>query len=194
MKKLFVCLSLAALLAGCVGVEEEVPVVEEEMPITEYETFSNDSHGVEFTYPSGWLIEESDAEGVLQVQASSALPLDGPNRPAGLAEVIVSSTVRDTEMDFDAWMESKKSEERELGRYSGEIMKMEFPGGYPSYKIEQMGWETGCPLYGYVVDYGEGRDDGRIVEIVVSGDESDTMGMAQIAEILNNIILTGYKG
>ncbi len=193
MKKLFICFSLAALLAGCAGVEEEVPVVEEETPVTEYETYSNEAHGVEFTYPSGWLIEDSDSEGGLQAQASNMQPWDGPGCQPEFAELIVLSTVRDTEMDFDDWVESRRSDVAELGRYGGEIEKMEFPGGYPAYKIEKMGWETGCDPFGYIVDYSEGRNDGRLVEVVVARDENDFDAVTQTDEILNNITLSGSR-
>lgn len=194
MKNLFVCLSLVTLLAGCVGVEEEVPVVEEEKPSTssEYAPYVQASYGLELVYPSGWMIEDSVFEGGMQVSMSNIAPADGPVCKDGFAGLIVASNTRATEMDFDAWIESKKSDVVGLGQISGEVTKMEF-SGYPAYKVEQMGWETGCPAFGYIVDYSEGRNDGRVVEVVVARDENDFDAVTQTDEMLNNITLSGSR-
>jgi len=185
MKKLLLLFLFPILFLGC----GEGAIVNE--TVSNYEVFNNPTYGVDFTYPEEWIVEEYDSEAVFQVQVSNMSKPDGYDCTKEYASVIIVSTVRDTENDFDTWVEENTIEG--LGGFGGESIKMEY-SGYPAYKFEKMYWDTYCPSSGYVIDYSDENNNDRIIEVVVSRNEDYFEGVTFTDEILVNLTFTGYKG
>lgn len=192
MKKMFVVLLLIVSLSACSKSGEDMSGKEtsgdtSSKPVLE--NFFNSSNGISFAYPKGWLLDQSDSEGVFQVQVANSEAPDGYDCDQDYAVVIVGSTVRDTSEDFDTWFENNRSEDPGLGQYGGDVVETEF-AGYPAYSVSKMGWETYCPAYGYVVDYTDAQDEGRIVEIIISKKLEESL---EIENILQSIVLAGKQ-
>ncbi len=188
MKKLFVGLIVIMSLVGC----NKESVTDEVIPPTPTAKFSDTTYAIDFTYPASWVFNQSDTEGILQVQASNIEAPDGYDCDEDYAGVIITSTVRDTTDDFDTWIEKNHSIDPGLGQYGGEITKLTGTvfGDYPAYRVEKMGWDTYCPAYGYVIDYSDEENQGRIVEVIISRNEDYAEGVAETNQVLNNIVLT----
>jgi hypothetical protein len=151
---------------------------------SEWQTYKNAKRGVEFSYPTNWIMSEGgEGDSFLDIHLSNEASGEGAGCPSKFSaiEAQIGST-KDPKIDFYTYI--KSIEGGFMGGSLGDITPTTI-GGKKAFQTSYSGWDSGCVGPGFFIE-----ENPSTYTYIFTGNANDSTDKDKLVKIINSFKFT----